>query len=180
MKTCLCLLAVLAAASEAAAQIAVQLPTYSSFSVNTTVSVPDRGGMWLGGGGQSAFGGLRSAPPGQMLRTVRQGAAGVGVSAWVHDHAALDQASLRQAKQPAAGFASRGTKTSAPALPAAGAESIAELRRQREAEKREMAARTAAQQQTAHALRALRAAKQREAPGATVKRSAKPSAKALR
>lgn len=178
MRTCLCLLALLATSSEVVAQLAVQLPTYSTFSVNTTVSVPDRGGMWLGGGGQSAFGGLRSAPPGQMLRTVRQGAAGVGVSAWVHDHAALDRATLGQAKRTAS--ASESHAAAAPALPASGAESIAELRRQREAEKKELAARAAARQQTAQALRAARAARMQEAPGVKANRSPKSVAKDLR
>ncbi|MFO0896597.1 MAG: hypothetical protein U0836_04110 [Pirellulales bacterium] len=178
MRTCLCLLALLAASSEVVAQIAVQLPTYSTFSVNTTVSVPDRGGMWLGGGGQSAFGGLRSAPPGQMLRTVRQGAAGVGVSAWVHDHAALDRATLGQAKRTVSASASRAAL--APALPAAGAQSIAELRRQREAEKKELAARAVAQQQMAQSLRAAKSARMQEASRLKVNRSVKPAAKDLR
>jgi hypothetical protein len=40
----------------AAAQNAVQLPTYSSFRTNTTISVPDRGSVYTGGINRAADG----------------------------------------------------------------------------------------------------------------------------
>jgi len=138
VKTWMGLLALLCVANQAAAQISVQLPTYSTYSVNTTVVVPDRGGMWIGGGGHSSLGGLRSAPPGQMLRTVRQGGAGIGVLAHVHDQAELDQQTLAKAAPL--------VKRSGAAKPASveqgepGVRSIAALRREREAEKQRLAA----------------------------------------
>jgi hypothetical protein len=175
MKTLPCLLAVLGLASEAAAQISVQLPTYSTFSVNTTVVVPDRGGMWSGGGGQSSFGGLRSAPPGQMLRTVRQGAARMGVTAWIHDRPALDRATLDRAAAPF-GPSARSSK----ALPSdAGAPSISALRRQRAAEKQQLAADTAARLDAARVVRAARIARSVAKPPTEVRRAAKPPAPAV-
>lgn len=154
MKTLPFLLAVLSLAGEAVAQIAVQLPNYSSFSVNTTVVVPDRGGMWIGGGGHSSFGGLRSAPPGQMLRTVRQGATGVGVAAWVHDHTELDRATLAKA-----GRTPRATSAPASWIGDEGAPSIAALRRQRAAEQQQFAVRAAMRREATEALRAARVAR---------------------
>ena len=52
--------AMLLGAGETAAQTAttVQLPTYSFFSVGTTVSVPDRGSVYMGGVNRSAMGPL--------------------------------------------------------------------------------------------------------------------------
>jgi hypothetical protein len=152
------LLGALCVADQAAAQISVQLPTYSTYSVNTTVVVPDRGGMWIGGGGQSSFGGLRSAPAGQMLRTVRQGAAGVGVLAHVHDHAELDQQTLAKAApllRPSGGAAKP-----APAWQGeAGVQSIAALRRERAAEKQQLAAEAAKKLEVTKAIEAAKLAR---------------------
>jgi hypothetical protein len=157
MRSCTGILLALCMANQAAAQISVQLPTYSTFSVNTTVVVPDRSGMWIGGGGHSSIGGLRSAPPGQMLRTVRQGAAGVGVLAHVHDHAELDQQTLAKA----APLRNRsGATTPAPGRQGEpGVQSIAALRREREAEKQRLAAEAANKLEAAKAIEAAKVAR---------------------
>ena len=136
----------------------MQLPTYSTYSVNTTVVVPDRGGRWIGGGGQSSFGGLRSAPPGQMLRTVRQRSAGVGVLAHVHDHAELDQQTLAKAA-PLLRQSSGAAKPVADWRREPGVQSIAALRREREAEQRQLAAELAKKLETDKTLEAARAAR---------------------
>lgn len=78
----------------------VQLPTFSSFSVSTSVLVPDRGGAYLGGIGRSASGSSSFGPP----LAIPQGgwgrstsAAGVGINAFIHDLTAMDQDLLSQA-----------------------------------------------------------------------------------
>jgi hypothetical protein len=142
-------------AGSAAGQISVQLPTYSSFSVSTTVSVPDRGGMWLGGGGGGTYGGLRLAPGMRSARVAGRRAAGLGVSAWVHDFSALDRARLSSA--PAAPPAVAAPRLTLPADNTAP--SIAQLKRLREAQ-RQAEAGLAAQR-----LEAARLALARGQPG---------------
>jgi hypothetical protein len=51
------------ASSQSYAQV-VQLPTFESFSVSTTVLVPDRGSMMLGGVDRAAFGAAAFGVPG--------------------------------------------------------------------------------------------------------------------
>jgi len=77
----------------------VQLPSFSIFSVNTTVSVPDRGGMYLGGvrGGREGstkrgFGPLANRGIGSD-----RAASGVTVQAAIHDLDELDKAVLAEA-----------------------------------------------------------------------------------
>jgi hypothetical protein len=91
--------ALLAAPQSVCAQ-AVQLPTFRYFSVQTTVSVPDRGGMVLGGVNSSSsgstsrgFGPLRSRASGSNI-----GASTVSVHATIIDHNELDQAVLAEAR----------------------------------------------------------------------------------
>ena len=79
----------------------VQLPTYSHFSTSTTVSVPDRGGAWLGGVGRAAsgsqvLGGPRS-PFSPQGSGGNRGAAGMGVAATVHDFEAMENQLFQQA-----------------------------------------------------------------------------------
>ena len=50
-------------AARARGQI-VQLPTFRYFSVGTTVVVPDRGSMFLGGVDRASYGSMRSGVPG--------------------------------------------------------------------------------------------------------------------
>jgi hypothetical protein len=89
-----------ATANSLAAQV-VQLPTFSMFSVDTTVSVPDSGGAHLGGTrrgshAMSTFGGI---PRNRGWGVSRQ-AAGAGVTVQIHDpqeaEAALAGSSVRR------------------------------------------------------------------------------------
>ncbi len=82
------------------AATSVQLPTFSYFGVATTVSVPDRGGAYLGGVNR-ASGGMRQfgaplLPFGNRSRGSSRGASGMSVSVWIHDHQAMDEALLAQ------------------------------------------------------------------------------------
>ena len=77
----------------------VQLPSFSVFSVNTTVSVPDRGGMYLGGVSHArdgsttrGFGPLANRGVGSD-----RAASGVSVHATIHDLDELDKAVLAEA-----------------------------------------------------------------------------------
>lgn len=77
----------------------VQLPTFSFFTVQTTVSVPDSGGAYLGGIGRGAdgstsrgFGPLANRGSGSS-----RGASGMSVQATIIDGEEMDQAVLAQA-----------------------------------------------------------------------------------
>jgi hypothetical protein len=77
----------------------VQLPTFSFFTVQTTVSVPDSGGAYLGG--------IKRARDGSIVRGLgplrnraigsERGAGGMSVHATIIDHAELDEALLAEA-----------------------------------------------------------------------------------
>ena len=85
-------------ADVAPAATTVQLPTFSFFTISTTVSVPDSGDAYLGGvgGGRS---GSRSSGPGLGNRAGGSGidAGGVSVAAQIHDLGAMDRALLAEA-----------------------------------------------------------------------------------
>ena len=77
--------------------IAVQLPTFSFFSTNTTVSVPDRGSVYLGGvnRAQSGLNEARSpllpfAPFRNRGMSTGASAAGASASVYIHDFQAMD------------------------------------------------------------------------------------------
>jgi hypothetical protein len=77
----------------------VQLPTFSSFSVQTTVSVPDSGGAYLGGVNRGVdrtitrgFGPLRN-----RASTSSLGTSGESVHATIIDPAEMDRALLAEA-----------------------------------------------------------------------------------
>lgn len=74
--------------------VTVQLPTFSFFSVATTVVVPDRGGMYMGGVGRASSGSNRFGPslPGQSAFGFERHATGMHVSAQIHDLRAMDEA----------------------------------------------------------------------------------------
>ena len=75
----------------------VQLPTYSFFSVATTVSVPDRGGAYLGGVGRAQAGRSRFGSPlfpAQGALGSSRNVGGLSVSADIHDLRELDRALL--------------------------------------------------------------------------------------
>jgi hypothetical protein len=79
----------------------VQLPTFSFFTVQTTVSVPDSGGAFLGGIGRGAdgsgsrgFGPLANRGSGSSRE-----AGGISVQASIHDREEMDWAVLAQAAE---------------------------------------------------------------------------------
>ena len=94
---------IFALASLAAAQAptTVQLPTFSFFTVNTTVSVPDSGGTYLGGlmrGFDSSR--TRGVAPFPLLSSrgiaSERSAGGMSVRAWIHDFRKMDEALLAE------------------------------------------------------------------------------------
>ncbi len=83
---------------------AVQLPTFSHFSVGTTVSIPDRGSTLMGGVNRSASGSSSYRSPLLPFRPFKnsaigssQSASSVRASAWIHDFQAMDEYLLNQA-----------------------------------------------------------------------------------
>ena len=89
----------------AAGQTTVQLPTFHVFGASTTVMVPDRGSVYLGGVDRSLAGSSRFSPTlgGQLPSLHNRGfgrertAAGLAVSATIIDHQAIDRALLAEA-----------------------------------------------------------------------------------
>jgi hypothetical protein len=83
----------------------VQLPTFQFFTVQTTVSVPDSGGAYLGGIGRSSTHSSQRGLPllhrdplfGGRAIGRTSAASGVSVNAQIHDLQAMDEALLRQA-----------------------------------------------------------------------------------
>lgn len=76
-----------------AQNITVQQPVIGTFGVNTTVSVPDRGGAYLGGVSQRAaarnsFGPLWSGTSWGEAASAQ----GASVRVWIHDTPTLDNA----------------------------------------------------------------------------------------
>lgn len=82
---------------------AVQLPTFSFFSAGTTVSVPDRGSVYLGGVKRAATGRNEFGVPLLPFRPFRNTAIGrevsasnLHVTATIHDFEAMDEFLLSQ------------------------------------------------------------------------------------
>ncbi len=79
---------------------AVQLPTYSMFTTSTTVSVPDRGNVLLGGINRAATGRNEFGTPLSPFRNTGIGmdrsASSVRVSAFIHDFEAMEEALMSQ------------------------------------------------------------------------------------
>jgi hypothetical protein len=90
----------------------VQLPTFSVFTVQTTVSVPDGGHSYLGGINRAAIG---NASRGLANRGVggSRVASGVGVSATITDHGEIDRALLTEAAKRGGGVDSTAAKAAA-------------------------------------------------------------------
>ena len=94
----------------AQAPTTLQFPTFSSFSSNTSVAVPDRGSIVVGGVDRGAEGVVARGVPGAShvpgaSRLFRNQAVGreVGqssaqVSVWIHDLRAMDEALLAEAR----------------------------------------------------------------------------------
>ena len=82
----------------------VQLPSIHQFSVDTTVSVPDYGGAYLGGVSSSSQGRTERGTPGlgrfggNRAIGSATGATGLSVRATIIDHAELDDRVLAEAK----------------------------------------------------------------------------------
>jgi hypothetical protein len=87
----------------------VQLPTFQFFTVNTTVSVPDRGGAFLGGVNRASYGTTSRSVPGLGRLPVAGrlfgnrgignsiSSSGVHATATIIDHREIDEAILSQA-----------------------------------------------------------------------------------
>lgn len=81
-----------------AQQFTVQQPSFQTFSVATTVSVPDRGSALLGGVGRAASGRINSGPLRTNTNTGRDVQGGsVTASVRIHDFAEMDRQVLSQA-----------------------------------------------------------------------------------
>ncbi len=122
-------------AADLAAQ-AVQLPSYEFFGTSTTVVVPDRGAVSLGGvngaaSGMNQFGGL----PGNRSRGTAGQASGASVTVQIHDFDSMDQALLAEAarRRNGAGMAQSGHRAEGGS--AGPAASVAELESRRRAER---------------------------------------------
>ena len=86
--------------SSLAQQISVQQPVVATTSVNTTVTVPDRGSAVLGGvssaqSGRVAYGPLRSGSSSGLSRQ----ATSISANVFIHDLQAMDEALLNSAPQ---------------------------------------------------------------------------------
>lgn len=130
--------------------LVVQLPTVSLFSVQTTVSVPDSGGAYLGGLGYAAGGQTYLGSP--LLPWAQRASGGVRrhhslvVRATVHDLEAVDEAVLQQAARLAlAEQGGKGLRHGGGSSAETPVASLTELRRRK-------AALHAARQQEAQAM----------------------------
>ena len=137
---------VFAARASAQPPSVVQLPSFSFFTVDTTVSVPDRGTASLGGIGRSSTGSTAFGPalgPANRGFGSSMSANSVSVRASVHDFDALDRTTLNQAARGSgnsrAAKIPRGRAPRPPAAPGSSAQrvppgSVAEARRLHAAE----------------------------------------------
>src|SRR4051812_20787869 len=77
----------------------VQLPSFSVFTVQTSVSVPDRGAAYLGGlnSGASSSSRFGNGPLSNRGLGTSRTASGVSVSATIIDHDEIDRALLVEA-----------------------------------------------------------------------------------
>jgi hypothetical protein len=128
-------MAIVFLAAEAAAQTVVQLPTFSNFSVSTSVLVPDSGGAYLGGVSRAAAGRYVLRNPFCPLADafgIDRSAGGAQVTATIHDLPGADRL-LLAGSDPASPEDQKiaRSKESSAAQPAP---SVAEARRRRAAE----------------------------------------------
>lgn len=134
-------------AGTASAQNAVQLPTFSFFGTSTTVSVPDRGSVYMGGVNRASTGLNEFGTPLLPFRPFKNRAFGMERSAsstwmsvYVHDFEAMDEYLL---SQPTGRFPHGvapgvtnivGSRPEADAGPPSPAVSVAQLREKHAAE----------------------------------------------
>ncbi|HEV7226331.1 MAG TPA: hypothetical protein VGN42_26730 [Pirellulales bacterium] len=117
----------------------IQLPSFSYFSVDTTVSAPDRGSMSLGGSGSSSTGSTAFGPgfgPRSRAFGRQSSVSRTTVHATIHDFDAMDKQLLGQARKSYGSSksgreAARSASSSAESAPPG---SIAEARRLRGAD----------------------------------------------
>ena len=87
-----------AALAQNAPASAVQLPTFGYNTVTTTVSVPDRGGVYMGGIKRSSSGRTESGAPLLPFKNRSIGnqtsASSFSAHAYIHDFEAMDEAAL--------------------------------------------------------------------------------------
>jgi hypothetical protein len=91
----------LTAIAHAQAPAVVQLPSFSTFGVDTSVSVPDGGSASLGGGGRSSTGSTAFGPglgPGNRSFGRNLSGSSSSVRAKIHDAEAMDRATLARAR----------------------------------------------------------------------------------
>ncbi len=93
----------LAARTSSGQNVTVQLPTFHVFSVATTVVVPDRGSMYLGGVNRASFGSNTNGVPGLGRLFANRGigsevsSSGAHVAATIMDLEEIDRAVLGEA-----------------------------------------------------------------------------------
>jgi hypothetical protein len=129
----ICLLAV-PASSARAQRVTVQQPTFETFGVGTSVSVPDRGRASLGGVRRSAAARSSRGPirAGTNIGLSNQ-ATSTGVSVYVQDLAEMDQQVLAQAER---SRAARNAATDSQAADRAYATLQSESRQRDQADRR--------------------------------------------
>jgi hypothetical protein len=140
----------------------VQLPTFSFFTVQTTVSVPDGGSMSLAGGINRAADGTVTrgmAPPNRGIGSTR-GASGVSVHARILDREQMDKAVLAEAaakrSETISSMLARTAATAGRASSGTAVESVAAIRQKNAA---------AAAEQNSEAAEFFVKAQQAEAEG---------------
>jgi hypothetical protein len=131
--------ALVAGSAQAQPATTVQLPSFNFFSISTTVLVPDRGSVYIGGdnaGGAALFEG--GAGIGQRSFGTSIGGGGMSVGVQVHDLRAMDRQLLDEAarRKPDAAQNLWADRLAAAKQSTAGRPSIsiAEARRMRDAD----------------------------------------------
>jgi hypothetical protein len=123
----LCVVGLAAGSVRAQAPTTVQLPSFHFFTVNTSVMVPDRGTMVLGGIGGSGQGSYSSGPgffPGNRATGSTSGASQMSIHVQIHDLHEMDELLLAQSR------ARAGLTAVQPPPTTAGAQSVADAKRE--------------------------------------------------
>lgn len=137
--------------------VAVQLPTFSFFNTNTTVSVPDRGSVYMGGVKRASTGVNEFGVPLLPFRPFRNrsigqetGSVGTSVSVYIHNFEEMEEALLGGPPSSVAAMTPRSSggnrvgleslragvaPRAAPAAPAPRMETIAGVRAERAQQK---------------------------------------------
>jgi hypothetical protein len=122
----ICVAAIVLTGQASFAQQTIQQPVVGTTSVNTTVSVPDRGTTFLGGvssaqSGRSQYGPLPIGPSSGLTRQ----SSSMSVSVYIHDLQAMDEALLNSASSSAEPRRAGTGMTSLKAVPQPPAEPVA-------------------------------------------------------